>query len=132
MDLLVNIDVDNLDEAIRFYASAFHLSVGRRFGDAGVEMMGGTSPIYLLVKPADHAISPASGQTRNYERHWTPVHLDFVVDDIEVAVGGAVTAGARLENPGPPPRWGKLAVVGDPFRPGFRFVPFGGRGYYGN
>ena len=40
MDLLVNLDVDDLPRAIRFYETAFELKVGRRFGDAGVEMLG--------------------------------------------------------------------------------------------
>ena len=30
MDLLVNLDVDDLDKAIRFYSTAFDLAVGRR------------------------------------------------------------------------------------------------------
>jgi hypothetical protein len=36
---------------------------------------------------------------RSYERHWTPVHLDFVVEDIASPVAKAVSAGARLEKP---------------------------------
>jgi predicted enzyme related to lactoylglutathione lyase len=32
MDLLVNLDVDDLEKAVRFYSSAFGLKVGRRFG----------------------------------------------------------------------------------------------------
>jgi catechol 2,3-dioxygenase-like lactoylglutathione lyase family enzyme len=52
MDLLVNLDVDDLEKAIRFYSSAFALKVGRRFGAVGVEMLGSTAPIYLLVKSA--------------------------------------------------------------------------------
>jgi catechol 2,3-dioxygenase-like lactoylglutathione lyase family enzyme len=61
MDLLVNIDVDDLDRAVQFYTSAFEVKVGRRFGANGIELLGG------------------SAQVRDYRRHWTPVHLDFVV-----------------------------------------------------
>jgi len=50
MDLLVNLDVDDLEKAVRFYGSAFGLKVGRRFGAFGVEMLGSSAPIYLLVK----------------------------------------------------------------------------------
>ena len=35
MDLLVNIDVDDLELAIRFYTAAFPLRVTRRFGNDG-------------------------------------------------------------------------------------------------
>ena len=50
MDLLVNIDVDDLESAIRFYSAAFELRIGRRFGPWGVEMLGSPAPIYLLAR----------------------------------------------------------------------------------
>ena len=129
MDILVNIDVDDLPRATRFYEAALGLRAGRRFGDQGVEMLGGTSPIYLLAKPAGTPASSAAPQLRSYERHWTPVHLDFVVEEIEGAVERAVTAGARLENPIATRSWGRLAVLSDPFGHGFCLVQFLGRGY---
>ncbi len=129
MDLLVNIDVDDLARAMDFYTRAFDLVIGRRFGDAGVELLGASSTIYLLVKcqgsqPTDHP-----GPTRSYERHWTPVHLDFVVSDIDSAVQRALQAGATLESPTRSSAWGKLALMADPFGHGFCLVQFVGRGY---
>lgn len=129
MDLLVNLDVDDLEKAVRFYGSAFALKVGRRFGAFGVEMLGSSAPIYLLVKSPGSPPSDATSQRRRYERHWTPVHLDFVVDEIEPAVERAVLAGARLEQPIATQKWGKLALMADPFGHGFCFVQFLGRGY---
>ncbi len=129
MDFLVNIDVDDLEKAVRFYQAAFGLKVGRRFGGSGVEMLGGPAPIYLLVKAAGTAASSAAGQLRRYDRHWTPVHLDFVAQDIEAAVQTAEAAGARLEAAISITRWGKLALMADPFGHGFCFVQFIGRGY---
>ena len=129
MDLLVNLDVDDLARAIRFYETAFELKVGRRFGDAGVEMLGCTSPIYLLVKAAHTQASDTTTETRHYERHWTPVHLDFVVADIDAAVSRALEAGAQLERPVATQRWGKLALMADPFGHGFCVIEFVGRGY---
>ena len=73
--------------------------------------------------------SSESGDTRRYDRHWTPVHLDFVVDDIESAVQRALEAGARAEQPVKTSNWGKLALMADPFGHGFCFVQFLGRGY---
>ena len=98
--LLVNIDVDDLPKATDFYCKAFGLTVGRRFGSDAVELLGATSPIYLLVKPNGTVASATSRHLRSYARHWTPVHLDFVVDEIEGAVDRARNAGARLEGPG--------------------------------
>jgi predicted enzyme related to lactoylglutathione lyase len=129
MNLLVNLDVDDLGKAIHFYSSAFELTVGRRFGTSGVEMLGSSAPIYLLVKSGGTPASDTTSQRRGYERHWTPVHLDFVVEDIESAVQKAIAAGARLEKPIATHKWGKLALMADPFGHGFCFVQFLGRGY---
>ena len=96
-ELLVNIDVADLNQAIRFYGDAFGLTVGRRFGAFGVEMRGTSSALYLLVKPEGSQPAPASDQRREYRRHWTPVHLDFVVPDIAAAVARAERAGAARE-----------------------------------
>jgi len=127
--LLVNIDVDDLEKAIRFYGSAFGLQVGRRFGEAGVEMLGYPVPIYLLMKRDATPVAATTDQRRTYERHWTPVHLDFVVDDIEAAVEQAVAAGARLEEQIANQEWGQLALMSDPFGHGFCLLQFVGRGY---
>lgn len=134
LDFLVNIDVDDLEKSMAFYRAAFGLQAGRRFGAGGVEMLGGPAPIYLLVKPpASPAFTAAADQTpapgRSYSRHWTPVHLDFVVDDIEAALERAVAADAVLESPVKTSNWGKLALLSDPFGNGFCLVEFLGRGY---
>jgi predicted enzyme related to lactoylglutathione lyase len=129
MNFLVNLDVDDLDAAIRFYAAAFGLEVGRRFGAIGVEMLGGPAPLYLLDKQAGSLAAATSGQLRSYARHWTPVHLDFVVEEIDSAVEKAVAAGAKQECPVTVQPWGKLALMADPFGHGFCFVQFSGRGY---
>ena len=129
MELLVNLDVDDLERALRFYTEAFELQVGRRFGAFGVELLGSSAPIFLLVKPSRSRATPANESRRVYERHWTPLHLDFVVDDIEAATARAVAAGAVLELPVATHRWGRLAVLADPFGHGFCFVQFLGRGY---
>ena len=127
--LLVNIDVPDLERGIAFYGAAFGLTVGRRLGPGAVELLGGPAPIYLLVKEEGSAASKLSAQTRTYERHWSPVHLDFVVDDIESAARRAVAAGARLEEPIRMSRWGRLALMADPFGHGFCLVQFLGKGY---
>ena len=129
MQFTVNIDVDDLDRAVDFYCAAFDLSVGRRFGAYAVELVGGSTPIYLLAKKAGSLPHAGASAGRSYARHWTPVHLDFVVDAIEPAVDRAVAAGARLEKPVAAYRWGKLALMADPVGHGFCFIEFLGRGY---
>ena len=128
MSLLVNIDVDDLEEGTRFYCDGLGLRVGRRF-DGWVELIGSSSPIYLLPKPAGSAISPVNDQKRDYARHWTPVHLDFVVTDIHPAMARALAAGARLERDVTQHAYGRLALLADPFGNGFCLIEFTGRGY---
>ena len=129
VDLLVNVDVDDLDRAIAFYTGAFDLRIGRRFGADGVELLGASAPIYLLAKAAGTSSSSSSTQLRDYRRHWTPVHLDIVVTDIDAAVARVTAAGASLERPVRTSNWGKLALLADPFGNGFCLVEFVGRGY---
>jgi predicted enzyme related to lactoylglutathione lyase len=128
MQLLINIDVDDLEKAIGFYKTAFGLRVARRFG-TGAEMLGGSAPIYLLVKAAGSAASTTTPVLRRYDRHWTPVHLDFVVEEIQSAVQNAVAAGAKLEMAISTHEWGRLALMVDPFGHGFCLIQFLGRGY---
>lgn len=127
--LLANIDVDDLERAIEFYGNAFGLRRGRRLAENVAEMLGASSAIYLLAKPSGSAVSPSTPQRRDYQRHWTPVHLDFVVEDINAAVHKARTAGARLEGDVQTHVWGHLANLADPFGNGFCLIEFIGRGY---
>src|SRR6185436_13327115 len=128
-DLLVNIDVDDLSRAIAFYTSAFGLRVGRRFGAGAVELLGAKVPIYLLVKAADATPFEGATAARSYRRHWTPVHLDFVVESLDRALRQAEAAGALREGEVLEYDWGKLALLSDPWGHGFCLLQLTGRGY---
>jgi len=127
--LLINIDVDDLKKAVEFYCEALGLTVGRRFAGDAVELLGAVAPIYLLAKPNGTVASSTSRHLRSYARHWTPIHLDFVVDVIEIAVDKARGAGARLEGQIRTNNWGKIAMLADPFGHGICLIEFVGRGY---
>lgn len=129
MDVLINIDVDNLAAAEQFYSHTFDLRPGRRLGDTIVELVGGTSTIFLLQKEAGSQASPQSTEQRRFDRHWTPVHLDFVVDNIEATTNRALEAGAVQESPIQQAAWGKIAPMADPFGNGFCIIQFVGQGY---
>jgi predicted enzyme related to lactoylglutathione lyase len=128
-DALINIDVDDLGRAVAFYTAALGLRVGRRFGAAAVELTGSSAPIYLLLKAEGSRASPATDDHRRYARHWTPVHLDFVVADLDAALKMALAAGARLEEPPATHAWGKIGQLADPFGHGLCLIEFIGRGY---
>jgi hypothetical protein len=48
---------------------AVGLRVGRRFGSLGVEMLGASSAIYLLVKPEGTKPSTNTDEVRRYRDH---------------------------------------------------------------
>jgi hypothetical protein len=55
----------------------------------------------------------ADPRRRKYERHWTPVHLDFHVDDLHAALGaGREQVFEHVDH-------GSAALCTDPFGHGF-------------
>lgn len=128
MDLLVNIDVPDLGAGEAFYIAALGLERGRRF-EGTVELIGASSRIYLLEKRPGSRPSPESEDRRDYHRHWTPVHLDFVVDDLDAAVKLATDAGATVEVPARRAGYGRIALCADPFGNGFCLIEFSADGY---
>ena len=127
--LRICIDVDHLDRAIAFYGEAFGLTVRRRGRDVYAELEGGPVPIDLLVKAPGSAAYLGGTAVRGYHRHWTPVHLDFVVDQLEPAIARAVAAGATVERDIENNAWGRIAILADPFGHGLCILEFRGRGY---
>jgi predicted enzyme related to lactoylglutathione lyase len=128
--LLINIDVDDLEEGIAFYQDALGLRLGRRlFSGTVAELIGLSSNIYLLTKPSGGSASPVVSLPRDYHRHWTPVHLDVEVEDLEASVEQALRAGAKLEAEMQTFPWGRIAMMSDPFGHGFCLLQFLGGGY---
>lgn len=133
MKTLVNIDVPDLQLASGFYQAALGLVESRLLDDDTMELSGGSSTIYLLQKPAGSAAtpetSPASSPRRSYARHWTPVHLDFVVDDLAVATERAIRAGAKQASECVEWRGSRCISFADPFGHGFCLIEFDGETY---
>ena len=127
MHLLLNIDVPDLAQAERFYTEAFGLTRGRRFGTDALELLGAQCAIYLLRKSAGSI--GAGAAARDYLRHWTPLHVDVVVEDLDAALIRAVAAGAIQEGPVRDAGWGRIVQLADPFGHGWCVLQFEGRGY---
>ena len=126
--ILVNIDVPALAPAIEFYESAVGAKVVRLLDDDVAELTYGSALLCLLSKPVGTAATPA-GQARVRGRHWTPVHVDFVVDDIDTAVERALAAGAKRESECVEWRGSRCVTLSDPFGHGFCLIEFAGDGY---
>ena len=67
------------------------------------------------------AFCPATGSddVRRYERHWTPVHVDFSVDDFEEVLQRVLDAGAKCEQKFAGGEHAPVAFLSDPFGNGF-------------
>lgn len=129
MRTIVNIDVPDLAPAIDFYTAALGLKLNRILDDDVAELAGASTVMYLLRNPAGS--NPVSGHsvTRHYSRHWTPVHMDFVVDDVAAAAKRARDAGAIQESGCIEWRGSKCISFSDPFGHGFCVIEFAGGTY---
>lgn len=114
LQIRVCIDVSDLERGIAFYRDALGLTLGRRLGAKWAEMLGATAPIDLLAEAAGTAASPRTATTRDYSRHWTSVHLDCVVTDLDEAVRRALAAGATPDRESQSKKWGRIATLADP------------------
>lgn len=127
--VLINIDVPDLDRGIAFYTAAFGLRFSRRLGAGFAELLGAEAPIYLLENRAGSLPFRNARVPRDYSRHWTPTHLDFVVADIDAALAQAVAAGATQESEMAQHAYGRLVLLSDPFGHGVCLLEFNDKGY---
>jgi predicted enzyme related to lactoylglutathione lyase len=128
--IIVNIDVPDLEAAIRFYTAALGLTHTRTLDDDVAELSGAAATIYLLEKSGGTPAVRTPRIARDYSRHWTPVHFDLVVDDVDAAVSRAIAAGAVRETGHVDWRGSRCVSLSDPFGHGFCFIAFGKSGTY--
>lgn len=129
MRVIVNIDVPELAPAIDFYTAALGLTLNRTIEGDVAELTGASSVIYLLQNPAGSSPVDALSLARDYSRHWTPVHMDFVVDDVAGAAKRATDAGAIRESECVEWNGSKCITFSDPFGHGFCLIEFAGDTY---
>jgi catechol 2,3-dioxygenase-like lactoylglutathione lyase family enzyme len=80
------IEVTDPARGIAFYCDGLGLTVKRRLSPRWIELAGATTPIFLLANRPEIADLGTTRAKRDYARHWTPVHLDFVVPDLDAMV----------------------------------------------
>jgi catechol 2,3-dioxygenase-like lactoylglutathione lyase family enzyme len=122
MKVTVSIDVPSLEEGLRFFSEVFGFSEIARPHPGYAVLSAGDATIGLLAKPAGTVPAKGSSDIRKYERHWTPVHIDFRVDDFEAILAKALAAGARSEQVHRVAGYPPVAFCSDPFGHGFCIV----------
>ncbi len=129
MRIIVNIDVPTLGPAVAFYRDALGLTLSRVIDGDVAELTDASFTFYLLEKPPGLPPTPSGSLERRYTRHWTPVHIDFVVDDLEAATRRALAAGATQESECVSWRGSECITFSDPFGHGFCLIEFENNGY---
>lgn len=121
-----SVDVPDLEAGVEFYTEGLGFeAVGSAWEDA-FELRGDGVRVHLLEREPGAPATPDGDDTRTYERHWTPVHLDLEVDDVDVVIERARAAGATVEA-GPTDVGGEvIATLSDPFGHGFCLIGHAG------
>jgi hypothetical protein len=121
------IEVTERPDGINFYCGGRGLELKRQLSP--VELSGANLPIYLLANRPALADLGSEQVVRSYERHWTPVHLDFIVEDLDQMIAQLISLGASLDRDLKTREYGRIANMADPFGNGFDLIEFTGSGY---
>jgi predicted enzyme related to lactoylglutathione lyase len=118
----VSVDVPSLEEGLRFYGAAFGFAkISEPY--RGVALIrSGDAQLLLLAKSSGSIPSPHTPERRHYDRHWTPVHIDFHVDDFKATLAKVLAAGATQEQLFELPNRPAVAFCSDPFGHGFCLI----------
>lgn len=114
----VSIDVSNLKQAETFYIEALGCKKIRDQGSDMAVLSTENCDIYLQEKEAGTKPLVSSEVVRDYKRHWTPVHLDFLTENVDMVVEKILQLGGLHEG-GESGDWGSIAYCADPFGNGF-------------
>jgi predicted enzyme related to lactoylglutathione lyase len=129
LNVHVYVEVADLERGIAFYCGALDLTLKRRLRPGWVELAGADVPVFLLGDRTPTVNLGSRTVPRSFDRHWTPVHLDFIVSDLERSVERCRGHGASLECEIQVREWGRMANMADPFGNGFDLIEMGPRGY---
>ncbi|MFT5849958.1 MAG: putative enzyme related to lactoylglutathione lyase [Patiriisocius sp.] len=117
----VSIDVSELKKAEIFYIEALGCKKVRDQGSNMIVLSVYNADIYLQKKEPGSKPIPSSEVVRDYGRHWTPIHLDFLCTNVDERVKKVVELGGLHEG-GESGDWGSIAYCVDPFGNGFCII----------
>lgn len=115
--ITICIDVSDLDQATTFYCEGLGCKLVTERDTHNTLDAEGTTLQLCLKEQGTHATGK-DGPTRDYSRHWTPVHLDFDVDNVERVAQQVRKLGGKVEQT-KSGDWGAAAFCADPFGNGF-------------
>lgn len=121
VSLSISIDVPEVAKAMDFYVNALACDVVRDKTPKSAVLSAGGTDIHLLVNESGSNPIPDQTTKRTYQRHWTPIHLDFLLADVQGAVARVVEFGGSHEG-GEQADWGEIAYCADPFGNGFCLI----------
>jgi predicted enzyme related to lactoylglutathione lyase len=111
----VSIDVPDLAAGLAFYGEVFGFEETTRPFATMAILDANNLTVCMHEKATGSTPAPGAADRRHYQRHWTPVHLDFHVRDIDAvldrlrAYGGVVETEYRADGRKP------VAFCCDPF-----------------
>ncbi len=112
----ISIDVADIEQALNFYTTALGCEFKKKYSDGWQVIAIAGLDIHLQQKAAG---TVAAGEhLRNYDRHWTPVHLDFTVEDIRPCCAAIEKHGGSVESQSFSEQ-ADIANCADPFGNGF-------------
>lgn len=116
------IDVPDIEAGVAFYGGLLGFTeTARPLPILAVLDAEGQSLLIFQKQTGSH---PVKGKpiTRDYSRHWTPVHLDFHVDDVKAMLGDLARLGGTVEELHEIPGRPVVAFCADPFGHGFCLI----------
>lgn len=114
------IDVADIKQGTKFYTIALGCDIKHEKQQSS-ELSAENVTIHLIEKEENSNPLIKESSSRNYSRHWTPVHLDFAVTDIEKTLSLIQEFGGILEDK-KEGEWGTAAFCADPFGNGFCII----------
>jgi predicted enzyme related to lactoylglutathione lyase len=119
MHIVATIDVPDLASGIAFYRDALGFSERARPFPIFAVMTNGDARLGIMEKDEGTHPAPGSDAMRSYARHWTPVHLDFHVEDFDATVALVEAHGGAIEQRVGGSNLPRVAFCSDPFGHGF-------------
>jgi len=112
----VTVDVADLSLATKFYTEVLGCELKSKNSDDWTVVNVNGFDINLLERA--EGTMATENQKRSYERHWTPIHFDFSVEDVITTAESVCKYGGAIENDVTP----SFAACVDPFGNGFCLV----------